>query len=480
MASWRIATKQSAELLAMPREILEYIFIHLDNIDLLTTSHVCKAFVSIAADAFARKYSQCHYIVGGIFHQRYGFHKVMLTKYGERLSDITIMRVPREDECILDLAEKKCCNLKKVTLIKVTKLINLKGLKIIRLSNISNMTKEQLTAFLDNSPQVEELSIGDNLIDLVEILHNRSSLKSLEIGDNIGITISLPQIKVDSLKILSLYLTKTDDYMNVLRVLDCKRLEELTLNCSEADDDLITTICSFKMITSLCIENCLLAIEQIIQLANGLKHLSRLIISGNESDAKCNIFSVLTIFPALTKLTVYLDDFEQFLQTFKIQPISEFHSRFANGIGNAEVEIINHFEYPMMSTSKDRTYMYSGNSIELHWMNNFNEKEVQKLLNKLNHWQQYDHLKFINHCSDHTSDISTLSPRIDHTDCLEIKSNGPITVNAIVSVNSTFFFPFYFYIHFDKKIKKKQYFLYIQASGRRGMLRTFFSLSEEA
>lgn len=46
---------EKIKLAEMPREILEYILIHLDYKDLLTASHVCKLFASVAKTAFAQK-----------------------------------------------------------------------------------------------------------------------------------------------------------------------------------------------------------------------------------------------------------------------------------------------------------------------------------------------------------------------------------------------------------------------------------------
>lgn len=77
--------------------------------------------------------------------------------------------------------------------------------------------------------------------------------------------------------------------------------------------------------------------------------------------------------------------------------------------------------------------MNEGRSVELHWMDNLNENNVQKVL--ISHEYSWNfppkELKFVNHCVDRTFDISTLA--YSTANCLDFKSNGPISVKSNVS-----------------------------------------------
>lgn len=68
-------------------------------------------------------------------------------------------------------------------------------------------------------------------------------------------------------------------------------------------------------------------------------------------------------------------------------------------------------------------------------MENFDETNLRKVTNGLLKGYPVNHLRFINNCADHTLDISTLlNECFGSAQILEIKSNGPVTANANVSV----------------------------------------------
>lgn len=105
---------KKVQLSEMPTEILEHILMHLDGEHLLNASHVCKLFASVAETAFARKYSNKCYQISK--KSENSFHKIMLSKYGEKLRRLQI--IENDDEDLLDLVEQKCYNLKSITRVK--------------------------------------------------------------------------------------------------------------------------------------------------------------------------------------------------------------------------------------------------------------------------------------------------------------------------------------------------------------------------
>lgn len=76
-------------------------------------------------------------------------------------------------------------------------------------------------------------------------------------------------------------------------------------------------------------------------------------------------------------------------------------------------------------------------SLELHWMENFNEKSARKTFNEINLGWHF-RLKFINNCSENL-DILIFSSFGKEMEYLEIESKGPISINADVSINTIYF-----------------------------------------
>lgn len=116
--------KKEIEVLAMPNEILQQIFINLEDEDLLSVSGVCKLFASNAEAAFGQKYSDEFYWIYGyeIF-----YHMDTLSKYGQKISKIGVDDVSDEDKWFLDMIEQNCCNLKCIDLSEVPKIVSWKG-----------------------------------------------------------------------------------------------------------------------------------------------------------------------------------------------------------------------------------------------------------------------------------------------------------------------------------------------------------------
>lgn len=71
-------------LSTMPTEILELIFNHLNDEDLLTTSHVGKRFAAVTENIFGQKYRDEAYYIDEL-SDSFKFHEVILSKYGEKL-----------------------------------------------------------------------------------------------------------------------------------------------------------------------------------------------------------------------------------------------------------------------------------------------------------------------------------------------------------------------------------------------------------
>lgn len=158
---------KKVNLLDLPREILEHILIHLDDDkQFLAASHVCKLFASVAETAFARKYSNEYYTIDCLYKRSLG--TIMLNKYGEKIRKIMVIG---DYEGLLDLIEQECCNLERVTLIDVPKMIILKDLKKVILKGIPNLNRETFTEFINNNQQLESFvfdDTGDFLLDLLD------------------------------------------------------------------------------------------------------------------------------------------------------------------------------------------------------------------------------------------------------------------------------------------------------------------------
>lgn len=433
----QIASNENSKrtnLLEMPIEILEQILIHLQANEMLRASHVCKVFASAVETAFARKFSKRYYIVFNPDKSERAFHKTIFNKYGDKIRKLEFEDV---DESLLDLIEQKCCNLEEASLICVPKLVSLKGLKKAMLFRIDNLNRETFTEFINNNLQLESLNLSQIDVDLVDVLDGRlNMLKNLWFRPitTKGLSRDLPKIRLNSLDILKLNMRDTEHYARLLEAMNCNNIKELYLEQymdTDDDDRMINEICSFETLASLQLTHCPIYEDQMRKLAHRLPHLTDLSLKLVETgfDTVDHILSVLSIFPKLSKLTISLDGMD--FRTFKdkvYESVYDFYARIATT--NTEIDIIKNDS--KVSISKDRVFIVEDNSLELHWMENLNETDVRKMLDK--QWGWINYLKFVNNCSEQTFDISALVPeRFSRLGYLELKSNGPVTVNANVS-----------------------------------------------
>lgn len=445
------------KLSEMPMEILQEILVHLDHKHLLTASHVCKSFAAAAETPFAQKYSKernCIVIYGMSDEEKESvrsFHEIMLNKYGDKMRN---MSIGGADERLLDLVEQKCCNLKELELSNVAKIIMANDLKTIRLCEIHNLNRETFGAFIDHNQRLEFLEIINNDVDLLDLLDGRlNSLKTLEYHQILSpFPAHLPKISLNALETLTLVLDDAEIIHRALRAMDCNRIKSLKLNRYidayvhadelgtfvsvdiDADENVVNAICEFATLVSLHLPAWLLTNGQLGKLARRLGGLSELSIkmAGNPSEIETSIRSVLSHIPKLTKVTISLNsnDFERFSNDVK-QNIYDFHARFA--IFNTQIDVTR--DTSTVSTSKDRIYVCDKRSVELHWMDNFNEKNIRNVINGIDQQNELAQVKFVNKkCVEHSLDISTLlGTHFNDTASLHIDSIGPIAVNGNVN-----------------------------------------------
>lgn len=443
------------ELLSMPNEILVHIFIHLEDKDLLSVSHVCKSFACAVEVAIERKYSNKIYEVDGFYAKILGLNKVMLSKYGDKLTKINISDV---SDTVLELIEQKCCNLNAIKFYRVDRIISLSGLKEAILDftwveSVKKITKESFAAFIKNNQQLEKLHVYQlyRSYDLMETLHNQLPMLTDLVWDEYrfyqNLPINIPKITLQLLDKLEL-LVHQSDLVPVLCAIDCDHLKELNLPYfNQFKNVMFTEILKFKMLSSLQVYYCSFTTKQLRKMADHLPDITELGLKITESesntDTESKIFSVLSIFTKLTKLQVNLQDFERFLYEFKSQSINEFHGRFTMLYPNVELFILDDSRCEILSTSKDRIYLCDPNSLEMemHWMDSFNNNKLRKTITKAFLTLTFDSFKIVNNCSSQL-DISIFDfdvrtgTSLARIKCLEITSKGPITDNANVSVNS--------------------------------------------
>ena len=311
-------------------------------------------------------------------------------------------------------------------LFRVPKMIMLKDLKEVSLIEIKKLNRDTFAEFINNNPKLEELSLQNVKTDLIDLLDGRlNMLKTLKYSRNTNFTTNLPQIRLNSLETLTLCLPKAKDYIRFLRAMNGNQIKTLNLQYSgklNANDDLVNKICSFKMLNSLEWPWSLITANELRKLAAHLPHLTEFYINIAESDLDLEekIHSMLSILTKLTKLSIRVNDvgFQQVLKQL-ISP-NEFYARFARA--NTEIKLTNGVN--MVSIAQDRLIVFKRNSLEIYWMDNLDEKNVQKLVNDFEA-EKYDgslkKLKFINNCANCSFDITALAFA---GTCLNFKSNG--------------------------------------------------------
>lgn len=432
--------QSESELLNMPVPVLQRIFIQLDDENLLNASNVCNGFAKYVEYAFARKYSKQTFVIhtNGLYINE----NTILNMYGGKMLDVKVVDVYEPFNWILNVIECKCLSLKRITLYKVPRMINLPNLVHIRLMEVRNITVERFIEFLNINSKVESLELHENGVDLLEVLHDRLHLlRELIVREgHIDLVVNLSKIKLYSLESLEFGLKDISAYARVLKAMNQnKKINSLHLHCGELDDELITAICSFEMLVTLKIRNCLVTTAHMLQLSTHLPQLSTLSLKiESKTSVERDIFSVLSAFPKLKELTVFLPHYNEFLRDFKSKPMYDFHARLRTYFPNVVVNIESDF-YGLVSTASDRILLCGIDSAEVHWMENANDGSVRQVLAKLRNGRPMRKLKFVNNCPDYSLDVSVLSVHPDiyrgiiHR--LEIKSNGSISITKSVRLN---------------------------------------------
>lgn len=433
---------EKIKLTEMPREILERILIYLDYRNLLTASHVCKLFASIAKSAFARKNKTEHF---DIQRRENKVEVLMLKKYGKKLQNISIFGCK---EKLLDLIQKKCRNLRGLRLHYVPKVIMLQNLKEVSMGAVENLDRQTFLEFINNNAQIERLELSHINVDLMSILDNHLhmlEMLALHTAQNIDSLIDLPKMKFKSLKTLKLDLMGSPDnyYAHLLRAINCDRLEELVLDIrtkkkilnrdENVDDDVIDAICQFSTLSLLRLLWYPVKSDEISKLITHLSDLNtfEVEIAEGEPNLENMIHSMLTTLSMLTKLVINLDkDNADRLSKELKNSVNDFHARFAKK--DTKIDLFGYNSLHVQIT-KDYLLSFHDGLFEIHWMGNLNENHVRKAITQ---HRCYEKVKFVNNCTHCDFDISVFGKvhkGLATMKCLDFKSNGPIRVDSSVS-----------------------------------------------
>lgn len=292
----------------------------------MTASHVCKSFAANAEIAFGQKYLDEWYCTGG--DEDYEFHRNIINKYGGKISKLSAAGFEYnendENELIFDVIQQKCSNLKSISLFGLPDIVYFNGLKEINLDGIENMSEVKLETLFENNEQLEklELTLNDGQTFHLDVLHNRlPMLKCLKIEESSHercFFINIPRLTLPSLESLEINDIAYDDYEHILRALDCNELRNLRLevygDVADVDDNFITQICKFKMLTTFRTGQYTVTMDHMRLLAEHLPNLieleTKITESESNEEAETKIFTILTLFRRLKKLTVLAPDFQ--------------------------------------------------------------------------------------------------------------------------------------------------------------------------
>lgn len=419
---------------------MEHILFNLEDKDILTVSHVCQLFANIAELAFARRYATAQYVLwfGSNENKSSGYHRTILSKYGGKISKMCVFDLPETHEWLLNFIEQKCSNVVEIDMANIPKIVNLKGLKRVNLFNIPNLNNEQIGAFIENNLQLEKLFIqNEYAADLIASLR-LPMLKELTIYDfvNPNDDLFIPKLELTRLEYVNLVLGNEIHYERVLRAIDSSVLRELHLQvCTETSDNLVTQIGKFKTLAILRMIRSTLTIDQFRELATNLKNLTNFHIKFKENEedtptaTEAKIFSILSMFPSLKKLKIDLKNYGRLIRAIGTNHslMDAFYSRFVKRFPNTKLTM--ECMFGGLSVSKDRIYAHDGKLLKLHWMNNLDQKEIQKVMKEIS-YNIYE-LEFINQCTDNL-DVATFASRKNDLYNLEITSKGPISINKNV------------------------------------------------
>lgn len=103
------------ELLTMPTEILEWIFVHLSDKDVLTASRVCKRFATVAVTAFTKIHSNKIYHAEIYIDIDVKHQTVVLSRLDEKLPAIAFSAIVDEPiQELLNVVQKKMFQFKNI------------------------------------------------------------------------------------------------------------------------------------------------------------------------------------------------------------------------------------------------------------------------------------------------------------------------------------------------------------------------------
>lgn len=329
--------EQSTEvnLTQLLKEMLEYILIHLDFDDLLTASHVCIFFASIAETAFARKRSNEYYNINRSRRPQRNKDKVMVDKFGGQMQKISIENF---DGKLLESVEQKCCNLKGVEIIFDRELIVLKNLKEVCLGGITFLRR------------LTNLELQDTIVVLLDILDGRlKMLKKIALSDveEMRSLEDLPKIKLNSLETLNftcIYDGVDIFYSRLLRALSSNKVKHLNFYGDvNKNEDIIDEVCKFKALVSLQMRPYYITSDQVRKLAVHLPDLIYLSMAIAESEPNSDrlILSMLSMFPKLAQLSIrfHADHSDRLSKTLKSKSsVKDLHDRFAKDNFETELE----------------------------------------------------------------------------------------------------------------------------------------------
>lgn len=441
---------EKKKLCEMPVEILVKILIHLDFESLLRASHVCQLFASVAETAFEKKNANIPFRINHCNDKKpKHFYMAVLNKYGDKMRKLDIDFDGLDDDVFHLLGaiwgNLKCCWLQDAPMLPPLNNLTEAIFDVSSNGVALNLSRQSFSEFISNNQQLEHLDLGID-VDLLDILDGRlDKLKSLSLSilSKSNTPIDLPKIRLNSLK--TLQFSKVSYQASILRAMQCnENIREIWRYkyCKEKseEDEVIDEICKFKALRTLEFWSLYEVIpsDQLEKLVKHLPDLTELRMSSGEDEPfpENVIRSVLEMFPKLTKLTIELETlefFNQFLNEVK-KSDSDFHARFAKR--NTTVHFLSGGR--RISITEDCLLSLSNDGIGIHWMNNFNEKNVrkvlaQKIVPNIYSSSWIKKLKLVNNDAGCAFDLATLAHHFSGVKCLDFKSNGPLSVSSDVS-----------------------------------------------
>lgn len=201
---------------------------------------------------------------------------------------------------------------------------------------------------------------------------------------------------------LKLFINLTNNFVRVLRVLDCENVKELNSTCYECNNGLVTEVYKVQIAFNEIVK--LLTIDQMKELAKHLPYITEFdaSVTKNDSNTESKIISIFSIFPNLIKLYLALDYRDRFPHGFECQSINELHVRFTALFPWAEITLVltvEHEKKEIFFTSNDKFFKCDDDLMELHWMENFNEENIRQTIENVVLWYRFKGLKFINNCT---------------------------------------------------------------------------------